>query len=52
MDQADKETLAKLIKREYTREYLTLKAEIDDRDVCAVCFEEQSGKVAKLDCGH
>ena len=48
----DKELLVRLVKREVTKEHLTLKAEYDDRDVCAVCFEEQSGKMARLDCNH
>ena len=40
MIEEDKELLVRLMKNLVVKSFNNLKAEFDDRDVCAVCFEE------------
>ena len=52
MIEEDKELLVKLMKNLVVKSFNNLKAEFDERDVCAVCFDDLSGKIATLECGH
>ena len=53
MSEASKQSVFELIERDFIREHNKLRAERENRDVCAICFEELTGKIATLDaCGH
>ena len=53
MSEPDKQAVFNHIHEEYSKENFVFKAEQENRDVCAICIDEASGKMAKFDnCGH